>query len=336
MSVTIPEWITGEELVPYVRGAPYLSLQEGRVRVLRLDPSVRAYPSDMWEHAHAAAGVHLVFRTTAAEVLVRLLYEEVRGASQVSLWQGDKRLSTFVPKESGEHTLNFQVTPGPDSYTLYLPYNSVVQIAGLSPVGGLRPAPAYRHSWVAYGDSITHGMQATDPGQTYVASAARTLGVDFVNMGFAGAARGELVVAETLAKTSGDVFSFAFGTNLMRYFWYDQAAWGENFRMFLDLFRHGHPDRPLLVVSPIYRSAADAESTPNPRGMTVGDIRRIEEQVVSAKRKEGDQHLHLLSGLDVLGRDDAHLLADGIHPNDQGMRLFADRLAGALKPLLGR
>ena len=328
-------WLTGEGLVPFIRGAPFLSLVEDHAQVHRLDPSVRAYPLDMWEHARTSAGVHLVFRVASQDVHVRLLYEEIRGAPLTSLWQGDKRIGGFDPKGvPGEHTIHFQIAPGPEPFTFYLPYNSVVQVTGLGPRESLSVVPPQRHSWVAYGDSITHGIQASDPGLTYTAVAARLMGVDLVNMGFAGAARGEPVVADTLGRVTADVFSFAFGTNLMRYFWYDRAAWRETFRMFLDLFRKGHPDTPLLVISPIYRSAANAESTPNVMGMTVGDIRRVEEEVVEARQRTSDKNVHLLSGLDVIGKDDADLLADGIHPNDKGMDLMARRVAGALWPLL--
>lgn len=331
---TAKDMIIGEGLVPYIRGAPFLSLQGSRAQVHRLDPAVRAYPLDVWEHARTSAGVQLVFRAAASDIEVRLLYEEIRGQAVASLWRGEERVDIFDPKGSpGEHTLRFHLAPGSGTYTLYLPYNSVVQVAGIGPREALTAIPPQGRSWLAYGDSITHGMQASDPGLTYPAIVARLLGVDFFNLGFAGAARGEPVVAEALSKLKADVFTVAFGTNLMRFFWYDRSAWAETFRIFLELFRKGHPDTPLLVLSPIFRSAADAESRPNPMGMTVADIRRTEEAVVAARQSAGDKNLHLLSGLDVLGKGDAGLLADGIHPNDKGMEVFARRLAACLGPL---
>jgi lysophospholipase L1-like esterase len=206
--------------------------------------------------------------------------------------------------------------------TLYLPYNSVVEVEAIGPAHAMAPAPAAaggRKPWIAFGDSITHGNNATDPGLTYPAIAARLLGIDHWNLGFAGAARGEPPVAEALAAMPASVISLAFGTNLMRFgMYYDRAAWREVFRNFIEIIRNGHPDTPLLVITPIHRSAANAERTPNARGLDQRAIRQEEEEVAAAASKAGDRQLHVLSGLDVLGESSAPLLGDGIHPGDVG------------------
>lgn len=328
-------WVTGDALKPYLRGAPFLSLEDGRARVHRLDPTQRAYPVDMWEHARTSSGVRLEFRCTAPEVRFRLRYVEVRARPEASLWQGATRLAVFNPNgKTGDHEARFALPPGGGPFTLYLPYNSVVELGGIAPAEALQPAPEPSRRWVAFGDSITHGWNATDPGGTYPAIAARRLGVDHFNLGFAGAARGEPSVAETLGAIPGDVFSLAFGTNLMRRGWYDHIAWRHVFRTFLELLRTGHPDTPVLVVSPIYRALGNAEVTPSPRGMTQRELRAIEEEVVRIKQQLGDRNLRLLSGLDVLTERDAGLLSDGLHPDDQGMEVMARNLAPHLAPLL--
>ena len=343
---TSPKWVTGEALRPYLRGAPFVDFPEGRARIHRLDPAVRSYPLDAWEHARTSAGVRVEFQCSAPEVRVRLRYVEIRSQPKATLWHAGKPMGAFDPQgKAGEHEIAFAVplaaaapSAAPlnnSACTLYLPYNSVVEVAGIAPATALQPTPPAAKRWLAFGDSITHGNNATDPGMTYPAIVARQLGIDFWNLGFAGAARGEPAVAETVSALPADIISFAFGTNLMRYGqWYDRNSWREAFRNFLTIIRNGHPDIPILVITPIYRSAANAETTANARGTNLADIRDVEDKVVTAKRFAGDMTLQVLPGLQVLGASNASLLGDGIHPGDAGMELMARAIAPRLAALL--
>lgn len=66
---------------------------------------------------------------------------------------------------------------------------------------------------MVHGDSITEGWWSTRPAHGWPAVAGRALGWDTVNLGYAGAARGELATAEQLAALPADVLTLAFGTN---------------------------------------------------------------------------------------------------------------------------
>ena len=130
----------------------------------------------------------------------------------------------------------------------------------------------------------------------------------------------------------------------MRLAWYDENAWRELFRTFIELVRLGHSDTPLGVISPIFRTAGTtpvyesmgnwSERTPNARGMTQKMLRAIEESVVKTKQHLGDRHLHLISGLDLLGEEEVSFLSDGVHPTDAGNELIATRLAPHLAAIL--
>ena len=100
-----------------------------------------------------------------------------------------------------------------------------------------------------------------------------------------------------------------------------------NTKAFLDVVRQGHPQTPLVVVSPVLRP--DAETTPNRLGATLTDLRAAMEEAATERIEAGDGHLTLLPGADLLGPGQ---LADGIHPDDDGHRA----LAAAIGPLLER
>jgi len=82
------------------------------------------------------------------------------------------------------------------------------------------------------------------------------------------------------------------------------------------------------VISPII--SPSRETLPNPAEMTLEDVRDAVTGAVTTLRRHGDARLHLVDGPSVLGPDDAHLLPDGLHPNADGYRLMAERLAPRL------
>ena len=186
--------------------------------------------------------------------------------------------------------------------------------------------------WVAYGDSITQGWTTSDPGAAWTAVAARATGFDLLNLGFAGAARGELPLAAHLASTPADVISLAWGTNCWAQIEMDAAYIKELMRLFLSMVRGGHPDTPILVITPVIRPAA--EEVRNGSGATLSDLRRgLEDAVHAFQDQHQDRNLHLLPGGDLVTVD--QLDADGIHPNDAGHAAIGAAAAEVLTRLAG-
>lgn len=339
-------WITGEGLVPFLRGVPFLSFHQGRAIIHRLDPSLQdLYPVNTWAHARSPAGSRLEFLPQTHEVKIRLRYVEIGSNPKCSLWTSGEPIAAFDPHgSSGDCEFWFTVPKTGVRYTLYFPTISVIEVIGIWPADALEPAPLASSIWLAYGDSITHGWHNFDPGLTYPAITSRNLGIDHYNLGFGGAARGEASVASSLGSISCDLITLAFGTNIMRIGWYDEATWRELFRTFIELVRLGHPDTPIAVISPIFRTKGSgslydamgdwSERTPNIRGMTQVMLRIIEEDVVRAKAELGDTNLHLVSGLSLLNEEDIAFLSDGVHPNDAGMQLISERLTPQLAVIL--
>jgi len=188
----------------------------------------------------------------------------------------------------------------------------------------ISPAPRGR-KWIAYGDSVLEGWVATAAALAWPMVAARDHGLDVVNMGYAGSARGEIVSAEHISELEADVISISHGTNCWTRTPHSSEQMTANTRAFLDVVRRGHPETPIVVASPIVRP--DAEDTPNVLGATLADLRRAMESVVEERIAGGDEHLDLVRGLPIMPVDQ---LADGIHPNDAGHQALADAVGPAV------
>jgi len=175
--------------------------------------------------------------------------------------------------------------------------------------GDIQPAP-HQARWIAYGDSVAEGWVASAPALAWPAMAGREQELDVVNMGYAGAARGELASAEQLASLEADVISISHGTNCWTRTPHSVAMMRAAVAAFLEVVRQGHPTTPIVVVSPVLRP--DAEGMPNRLGATLADLRMVMEEVAAGH------------------------LADGIHPGDDGHALLAAAVGPVLAGAVGR
>ncbi|MWA09803.1 hypothetical protein E5671_11545 [Streptomyces sp. BA2] len=226
-----------------------------------------------------------------------------------------------TPAAPGSHSVWVQLPHADGDFVLHLPETLRPVLTGLRPVGGgvLTPRPR-QPRWLVYGDSIVEGWSTSRPHLAWPALAGRALGVETVNLGYAGAARGELASAEQLASLDADLITVAFGTNCWSRTPHSARLLYETVRAFLDLVRRGHPDTPLLVVSPVVRP--DAEAVPNVLGATLRDLR------TAVERAALDAGTELLPGGGLL---DAGHLVDGVHPGEAGHAVLAEAVASALR-----
>ncbi len=235
------------------------------------------------------------------------------------------------PAELGDGTVLLGLGAGPgvgadDVAHVYLPEGMLPMVHTVVGKGGsIEPAPVGPR-WLAYGDSIAEGWIASGPVGAWPAVAGRDHGFDVVNLGYAGAARGEIVSAQHIAALDADVISISHGTNCWTRipFSVDQFRAGTD--AFLRVVRGGHPDTPVVVTSPVVRP--DAEETPNELGATLADLRGAMEDVARAHIADGDERMVLVEGGDLLAA--AHL-PDGIHPGDEGHRILAAAFGDAVR-----
>jgi lysophospholipase L1-like esterase len=257
-----------------------------------------------------AASVDIVYTTSTADLGMR---GESAGVT-FSAWSNGTQLAS-QPAVLGKGVV--RLPSGSDVTTVYLPEGMRPTIVDLSPVGGtLAPSPAAPR-WLAYGDSITEGWGASAPAFGWLAIAGRSQGLDVVNLGFAGSARGELAIAEMIASLPCDVISIAFGTNCWARVPFTEPLLRATLRTFVAVLRTGHPDVPIVLASPVVRPGA--EEVTNAVGVTHSALRRAFE-VESEELAADDPCIHLVRGGDLL--EPSHL-ADGVHPNDAGHHILA-------------
>ena len=319
------------DVEPFVRGCAWRGVPG--VPYPRFDPRDAArIPADTWQCAQIPAGVRLELVGDAAAL--ELGYTT---ATDDLGYRGAGAGTTFALWRAGQQVDEQAAVLGPGTVTLalggaddgpavvYLPEGMRPEVVALRVIGGvLEPAPVGPR-WIAYGDSLLEGWVASAPALAWGAVAARRHGLDLVNLGYAGSARGEIPCAEAVAGLAADVISISHGTNCWTRTPHSAGMMRETTRAFLDIVRQGHPETPIVVASPVLRP--DAEETPNRLGATLVDLRRAMETAVRDRLDAGDDHITLIPGAEVIT---AAELADGIHPGDAGQARLAEVFGSAV------
>ncbi len=246
---------------------------------------------------------------------------------------------------------------------IWLPHYERTLLVALrtdAPIGVL---PEDRQRWVHHGSSISQGSNAASPSTTWPAVAAALAGLNLVNLGFSGGALLDPFTARAIRDQHADVVSVKLGINLVNADLLRQRAFGPAVHGFLDTIRDGHPDIPLIVVSPLY--CPIHEITPGPGafdtdmlakgslrfiatgdpadGVRPGGLGRLtltyirqELAAIVAHRQRTDAHISYLDGLALYGPEDAASvpLPDRLHPDAATHLLVGRRFAdAALRPL---
>jgi hypothetical protein len=345
-----------------ILGALDLEPTQAGVRPRRLPAWTRPRLSDDWMElaVAAAAGVRLRLRTAArslalgVHVTVPALPDGRLPASfdlavdgtvliRASATAGDTLRLSLTGSELSPgppETIRFDDLPaGEKDIEIWLPHGVTVELRTVeAPL--LMPTPPRGVAWVHYGSSISHGLEAPAPTLTWPALAALATGAALTNLGFAGNAMLDPEVARAIRDTPADVVSLKVGINIV-----GEAAMRERTFLpavhgFLDTIREGHPDTPIVLISPT--SFAGLETTAGPTeldpetgrrralgsagagALTLAGVRTLLAKIVDGR---ADPALRYIDGRELLGPDEAAALPDGIHPDPAAHVRMGDRAA---------
>ncbi len=251
----------------------------------------------------------------------------VTGIMGCDVYSGKRYFGTIIPPldttTEYENVIDIP-DPGEREYTINMPiYASTHKVyVGIKEGCSLKRASDYKTTKpiVFYGSSITQGGCASRPGNTYPSQISRALDCDFINLGFAGSAKGEDEIAQYISSLDMTAFFYDYDYNAPSLEHYQNTH-----ERFFKIIRKAQPDLPIIM-------------TTRPKvHLTKGELDRVDVMLNTYNNAvaAGDKNVYYIKGqdllIDMLGEA---ALIENCHPNDAGFASMAYVMGNKLKEIL--
>ncbi|MCF6176413.1 MAG: SGNH/GDSL hydrolase family protein [Victivallaceae bacterium] len=314
----------------YTRGVARVATDnDGKFYLKRMTADLEtfySYSEVALARAKSMAGVRICFNSDAEQLKLKIKYgTPVRNFFKLHCYIDDQ-LQTDGPDEFQAEAEICFTAPGNKTqrFELHLPHCCEVTIAELELVDAttISPAPEQSKTWLLIGDSITQGMTATGTIHTFSTLTARKLDLNQHNIAVGGA-----VLASELSQLGKeidcDLITIAFGTNDFNSSRNLQEFQQSTVELLAELTKRDNCKIALITTIPW-----PERSTSNDLGLHIEAYRDALRQT-TAKFPT----VTLIEGSELIP-EDATLFVDNIHPNNQGMQVYANNLSKELSKLL--
>lgn len=333
-----PRLISPDDAALIWEGAVEVEHHGGYSRAWRLPTNkLNLFPGEhLRSRAGMAAGVRIRFDTDSRQLACRVALLGETLADDVSPFDLvlNGRLFASTPIDDDKTVTFPDLPPGKKKAELWLPQFGEIGVIELAVDGFssiMHPKPPGKPGLLVYGSSITGCKTASSPTRTWPAIVANNLGLDLTCLGFGGECHLDQVVARLMKDLPSDLIFMCLGINVYGAGTFNQRSWLPALLGFVSTVRDGHPQTPIVVMSPI--GSPSRENEEGPGGLTLQEVRATVGNAVDLLRGHGDEYLYYLDGLDIVATSESDLLFDGLHPGPEGYEHMAKRITTRLTDL---
>jgi len=296
----------------------------------------REISENVFEISYETAGGRVCFATDSPRIAILAEYNKIAklpnypfsATMGFDIYSAERFVGVFVPPfdatDSYESVIKVPFDDGKmHEYTVNFPICSDIKRLLIGVIDGSRITCGKRYTVenpvVFYGSSTTQGACASRPGNAYESIISRALDCDYINLGFAGNARGEEAMARYIAKLDMAAFVYDYDYNAP-----DAAHLAATHERMFKIIRATKPTLPIIIMT-----------APKPY-LNDDDLKR--EEIIYTTYKNavqgGDGNVYFLSGAKMLEPIRDCALTDNVHPGDVGFYAIAEALISILKKTL--
>ena len=307
-----------------------VTFEDGRYR--RLPEKVAQSVSKGVHSIHSStSGGRVRFMTDSSYIAINVTMDKIvrdsrfalAGPSGFDLYSDNRYEKTFVPPYDMENGYESVIELGEKklrNITINFPlYSNVLNLyIGVSKDAVLKSPAPYANSKpiVYYGSSITQGGCASRPGSCYPAIISRRFNYDYINLGFAGNAKGEDEIAEYIKTLDMSLFVYDYDHNAPSV----EHLKNTHEKMFKTI-RREKPNIPIIIMSRPKVNLSEKE------------IERL--HIIEATYKNalaaGDENVYFIAGKTLVELCGDEGTVEGIHPTDFGFASIAKALGDVIE-----
>ena len=301
----------------------------------------------VWKLAQNSAGLYLDFKTSATTIVVRykvkgnqaMPHMPATGVSGVDLYAQDEKgqwqwaSAKYKFGDTIEYRYTNLIGAQEKTFRLYLPlYNSVswMQIGANARSAFTFLPPDAQKPIVAYGTSIMQEACASRPGLAWTNLLNRQLDRPVINLGFSGNGELEEPLISLLNEIDAQLFILDCMPNLVLGARFSREEVQKRIRTSVSALQAKHPQTPILLAE----HCCGLPGTNLDTAM-VNKYAIISEVVASTFKqlqKEGVKNIYLLTAKEIGFTYESTV--DGTHPNDLGMKQYADAYEAIIRKIL--
>ena len=178
-------------------------------------------------------------------------------------------------------------------------------------------------SMIAFGDSITQGYVCSNPSFAYTVLVSDALQAELINKGIGG----EIffpALASSKDEADPDIVTVAYGTN--DFSSSTKEVFERDSKSFYESLSVAYPQARIFAISPLWRQDMDRTDR------NVGLFSYVYDYLLRATADL--PNVTLINGLDLVPHEWRCFPKDGLHPNDEGFRHYANNLYAEIKKYL--
>jgi hypothetical protein len=292
-------------------------------------PSVSSLPVGVQREMRFPAGAMLRLYSDTSRLHLRIRCTPGHPAAGLDVYVNNQFWRTASVPAEGDVVCFAGASRSQKEIAVFLPLRHELQVVAYgTDIDAVCRKPksfARDRPFVLYGSSVAQGIGSSRPGMSYAGILGRSMNIDHVNLGFGGAGKAEPDVVALVAQIDACCYLLDLGKSYGR-----QSA--AAYTAMLVALRQAHPDTPLVCITPIFSSR---ELHTQDYGDLSDHTRAVVRESVAERLARGDRLIFLVEGETLLSsRDSDGLAGDGLHPNDLGHSLIAERLRPRIEQAL--
>lgn len=312
-----------EQLKSIARGVDRVEEVDGGVQFFRMTEAQKQYYLQYNNQANAnktdsTAGVKLAFYTDSENLKfsMKLTDGSSRLYAYFDICENGAIIAHGGSDKENEAEMEVKLLSGESLVEIYFPWSKGVIMTSFELDDGATIKPYTRSkTLVAYGDSITHGYDATYPSLSYVNRLANLLDADVHNRGIGGSTFSpELVKRDNMQNP--DFVTIAYGTN--DWSMCTMEKFEADCRAFFKIIHERYPEAQVIAIAPIWRGDSERETA---MARPISDVYKL----FCEYTKDYD-HFTVVDGWNLIPHLSAFFHDQILHPNDQGFSLYAENL----------